>query len=220
MLDPSTVHTRTTTQHAVSPTLGLKLTEDATLGVAGSVWDGGKELACEMVGPARCGPCAGQRVVELGAGPGIAGIAAACCGAQVVLTDLGFCVELMQENIELNRGLISMSGGSATAMALDWNEDLPTSVGTFDLILGADVSYNLEFALPLLRTIKALARGARTSVVFAHKPRNAFAGKAGVCDAAGDFPFFAEPGWPETLELQRRIETSWPGLYLYHFRVR
>ena len=115
MLDPSTVHNRTTTQHAVSPTLVLKLTEDATLGVAGSVWDGGKELACEMVGPARCGPCAGQRVVELGAGPGIAGIAAACCGAQVVLTDLGFCVELMQENIELNRGLISMSGGSATA---------------------------------------------------------------------------------------------------------
>ena len=215
------VEQRRTSPHAVSQTLLLTVTEDATLGVAGSVWDGGKELACELVDAARIGNCAGQRVIELGAGPGIAGIAAACNGAQVIVTDLDFCVQLMQENIRHNQALINQSGGSASAMALDWNDPVPASIRDrpFDFVLGADVSYNLEFAFPLLKTIRSLTR-AGSNVVFAHKPRNAFAGKAGALDAAGDFPFLAEAGWLDTLELLQRIDTSWPGLYLYHFRVR
>lgn len=34
------------------------------------------------------GELAGKRALELGAGTGIVGIAAACCGAHVLLTDL------------------------------------------------------------------------------------------------------------------------------------
>jgi predicted nicotinamide N-methyase len=217
---PVMMQQRCTSLHRITQELSLMLTEDPTLGVAGSVWDGGTELACELASGKNIGICKGQRVLELGAGVGVAGIAAAVVGANVVLTDLDVCVAVMQENIAHNQALIQSSGGSAEALALDWNHPPPESiVGKFDIILGADVSYHLEFAPPILRTIRALAR-VGTNIVFAHKPRNKMDGRAGEFDAAGDFPFMAETGWAETLEVVKRAETSWPGLYIYHLRVK
>jgi predicted nicotinamide N-methyase len=217
---PVMMQQRCTKAHFISEALSLTLTEDPTLGVAGCVWDGGVELACELALGANIGLCKGQRVLELGAGVGVAGIAAACCGANVVLTDLEVCVAVLQENIIHNQELIKSTGGSAESLTLDWNCAPPASItGAFDYILGADVSYHLEFAAPILRTVRALAR-VGTNIVFAHKPRNSMAGKAGDFDAVGDFPFMAEAGWAEALAVVQRIETSWPGLYLYHFQVK
>lgn len=41
-------------------------------------------------------------VIELGSGPGLAGLLAAKCGAQVVITDKAVVLPLIEENIRLN----------------------------------------------------------------------------------------------------------------------
>lgn len=67
------------------------------------------------------------RVIELGAGTGIAGIAASLLGAaHVVVTDLPHVVPLIQTNIDLNVSpsfLPSSSSPACTARAYAWGED-------------------------------------------------------------------------------------------------
>lgn len=63
----------------------------------------------------------GAHVLELGAGTGIAGIAAAACGAHVLLTDLPAAQSLLQANILRNQAHIQEAGGSAAAAVLDWD---------------------------------------------------------------------------------------------------
>ena len=66
------------------------------------------------------------RVIELGAGTGIAGIAASLLGAShVVVTDLPYVVPLIQTNIDLNvpLSLPSSASSSCIARAYAWGED-------------------------------------------------------------------------------------------------
>ena len=82
---------------------------------------------------------AGKRVLDFGAGSGIAAISAALSGAREVValdTDPLAC-EAILANAELN--------GATIAVADDWN----VVQGDFDLILVADVLYDKE-NLPLL----------------------------------------------------------------------
>ena len=61
------------------------------------VWESGVALAEYMSCHMGAGELRGRRVLELGAGPGIAGIAAALCGARVTLTDRD--ISLLQQNV-------------------------------------------------------------------------------------------------------------------------
>lgn len=63
---------------------------------------------------------AGSRVLELGSGTGVVGIAAACLGAHVLATDLPDVLPLLRESIQLNEGLVAAAGGSVAAATLDW----------------------------------------------------------------------------------------------------
>eukprot|EP00941_MAST-03F_sp_MAST-3F-sp1_P003058 g3058.t1 len=90
----------------------------------------------------------GKRVLELGSGVGLLGIAAACLGADVVLTDLPDPsvgrLALLEENIKLNECAIASSGGSATVEGLDWcnrKDWAAVSARNFDVILCADLVY-------------------------------------------------------------------------------
>jgi hypothetical protein len=67
----------------------------------------------------------GAKVLELGSGTGIAGIAAAACGADVTLTDLLTAQPLLCANISQNQPLVRNAGGSATAAVLDWSSMQP-----------------------------------------------------------------------------------------------
>ena len=89
---------------------------------AGTVWGAGLALAhCFMEGSMP--GIAGKTAVELGAGTGIAGLAAAAAGAtSVILTDMPGNVERLESMIRTNAGVLAAGGATATAAALAWGD--------------------------------------------------------------------------------------------------
>ena len=69
----------------------------------------------------RKGMC-GLRVVELGAGTGLAGILAASLGADVLLTDLPHVLPNLQGNAAVNREAVVCGGGWVRVEVLRWGE--------------------------------------------------------------------------------------------------
>lgn len=96
------------------------------------LWDSAPVLADALAG---FGDLTGKRVLELGAGVGLAGLAARHLGAEVVQTDHSAeALELACANAALN-GI----GGIAQELA-DWSQWTPS--GRFDLVLGSDILYD------------------------------------------------------------------------------
>eukprot|EP00058_Branchiostoma_floridae_P019166 XP_002604655.1 hypothetical protein BRAFLDRAFT_126793 [Branchiostoma floridae] len=107
-------------------------------------------------------------IIELGSGPGLAGIAAAkLCGqpSKVFMTDHNENVlELLQENIDSN---FEEGEDRPTCEFLDWNtgvERFKKRYGTFDVVLGADIVYSERTILPMLSTARALLAEKPSSV--------------------------------------------------------
>ena len=97
------------------------------------------------------------RLLELGAGTGLVGIAgAAVFPADVDLTDLPDICENLAYNALRNQELITSHGGSLRTLPLDWS-DLPSSTFVqgkqYDLILAADPMYSPEHPIMLANTI-------------------------------------------------------------------
>jgi predicted nicotinamide N-methyase len=114
-----------------------------------------------------------MRVLELGAGVGLVGLAAAVLGSpHVVLTDMRNIVPLLQRNAELNA---AACGDNAVVVCrdLDWTDDpLPDLGSEFDLIVAADCIYVHS---PLAALVAVLERYSKphTTILFtyeAHDP--------------------------------------------------
>ena len=57
---------------------------------------------------------------------------------------------------------------------LDWDDELPSSIGNVDLVLAADCTYNPDSSPALVKTIARLAKPpSNTSVIIAMKVRHA-----------------------------------------------
>ncbi|CAJ1442356.1 unnamed protein product [Effrenium voratum] len=139
--------------------------------VGSSAWPSGFLLAQALAeGLAGLPSVGGRRVAELGAGPGLPGLAAAKLGAtQVLLTDYDELVPLLQRNI-LHNGL-----SNCHAEAFDWQlaagSDLATRDGVpLDIILAADVVY-FEEQDPLVDALKELMVPEHTVLVLAYRER-------------------------------------------------
>uniref|UniRef100_A0A7S4B360 Calmodulin-lysine N-methyltransferase n=1 Tax=Chrysotila carterae TaxID=13221 RepID=A0A7S4B360_CHRCT len=118
-----------------------------------SIWGGGLVLAREMEEMGR-DFWAGKRVLELGTGTGLGGITAAKLGAaQVVATDRDEAVlQLASRNARENLGA---RASSFRAAPLEWGTDAPLlRDDKFDVLIGADLTYNREGWTPLLKTVK------------------------------------------------------------------
>lgn len=101
---------------------------------------------------------AATSVAEIGAGTGSIGLTAWRRGcARVTLTDLEEMIPILNANIVHNEGCESVS-----AIALDWTdggesaEVVFQSRGPFDLIVGAEVTYDSKLHGPLLDTLEIL----------------------------------------------------------------
>lgn len=112
----------------------------------------------------------GKRVLELGAGTGIVGIALASLGADVIVTDLQAMVPLIQSNIVKN-GVES----TAKAAELRWGDEgqLAALHPPFDLIVCCDVLAKCysESLVSLIETLLH-ACGESSRVIIAHELRD------------------------------------------------
>ncbi|GJN22562.1 hypothetical protein PR202_gb10140 [Eleusine coracana subsp. coracana] len=89
----------------------------------------------------------GKRVIELGAGCGLAGFGMALLGCDVITTDQVEVLPLLMRNVERNKSWISQSNsdsgslGSMTVAELDWGNKahIKAVAPPFDYIIGTDV---------------------------------------------------------------------------------
>lgn len=108
----------------------------------------------------------GKRVVELGCGLGLPSITVLDRGAEVIATDhyesaLAFAVHNARAN----------TGREPRTVPLDWRHPELDGLGTFDLVLGADVLYEALNGLALVDLVpRLLAPGGE--VVFADPNRD------------------------------------------------
>lgn len=102
----------------------------------------------------------GLRILELGAGTGLAGIVAATLlesTASVHLTDLDNIVPNLQHNVTQNEHLWSASV-DVQAFALDWTTINVQEQAHYDLVLAADVLYAPEHANLVANVVAQLLR--------------------------------------------------------------
>nr|ACG46925.1 tumor-related protein [Zea mays] len=121
----------------------------------------------------------GKRVIELGAGCGLAGFGMALLGGDVTTTDQAEVLPLLMRNVERNRSWISQSNpdsdsvGSITVAELDWGnkEHIKAVEPPFDYIVGTDVVYSEHLLQPLMETITALS-GPKTKILLGYEIRS------------------------------------------------
>lgn len=112
----------------------------------------------------------GTTILEVGAGTGLVGLAAAAAyGAHVILTDLPDIVPNLERNAQENAALLSHYGGKVNTAVLDWTEpaSFPTEANTFALILAADPIYSPDHPRLIVQTIEhhlSLSNNARVVV--------------------------------------------------------
>ncbi|OAQ98935.1 hypothetical protein LLEC1_05377 [Akanthomyces lecanii] len=126
----------------------LRLREDLRSGCGGQTWPAGIVLGKHMLRYHR-DELQDARILELGAGGGLVGLAVALgCGVEsrLMLTDQNEMLELMKHNIDLNQ-----IENKATASILNWGEPLPQEVVEYkpNVILAGECVY-FEPAFPLL----------------------------------------------------------------------
>jgi len=111
------------------------------------------------------GDIKGKRILELGSGTGLVGIIAAKLGAKVTMTDGSEAViERLQDNAGRN-------GLAIETKALWWGEDDQLLNREWDLIVGADITYDEEVCGSLAQTYAAVVnRG--TAAILAATVRN------------------------------------------------
>jgi predicted nicotinamide N-methyase len=113
-----------------------------------SLWPASLALADYVLSAPR--PLEGCRVLELGCGAGLSGIAAGLRGAEVTVTDV------MPEALELAEANWARNGVEPAAVeSLDWCA--PVEEADYDVVLGADILYDPKHHAALLNTLQRVA---------------------------------------------------------------
>jgi predicted nicotinamide N-methyase len=120
----------------------------------------------------------GARVLDVGAGTGIFGLAVAAAGARAVLTDYEpRVIQQLQANADANGALLS---DRVRCQRLDWCNPADSAPGSavfadavaFDLVVAADLLYNdTEHSWPELVTTLAALAGPGTDVLVGYEVR-------------------------------------------------
>ncbi|CAM9107865.1 unnamed protein product [Discosporangium mesarthrocarpum] len=110
----------------------------------------------------------GKRVLELGSGTGLVGLASAMFGPplEVVITDLASHVEICRQNVAENTRLF-LDKNRVRVEEYDWGNSVPVSLGRvpFDVIIGTDLAYFTHLHQPLIKALKGTA-GPSTLIIL------------------------------------------------------
>lgn len=134
-------------------------------GIGAVVWNCGRTLCSLMHRLPECRDgrfAPGLRILELGCGTGVVGLACALRGASVTMTDLPENLDLARANAEANK----VSSG-VVVQALSWGS--PTT-STFDVVIGSDCLYDADVLPALLKTLIAVTHS-KSVVYLAYKRR-------------------------------------------------
>ncbi|KAJ7873281.1 putative methyltransferase-domain-containing protein [Mycena olivaceomarginata] len=145
-------------------TITVDLILDASPGCGGVAWPAGEVLSQYIV---QRGPQSlrGKNVLELGSGTGLVGLVAAMLGGTVYLTDQAPLLNIMRENVQVNK-----LSHLCVVEELNWGEPIPADIPRPDVILAADCVY-FEPAFPLLVQTLCDLVGEDTEVLFCYKKR-------------------------------------------------
>ncbi|XP_020260486.1 calmodulin-lysine N-methyltransferase isoform X1 [Asparagus officinalis] len=114
-----------------------------------------------------------KRVLELGSGYGLAGLAiAASTDANEVMISDGNpqVVDYIQRNINFNVGIFGNS--KVNSMLLHWNQNQATDfLNSFDIIVASDCTFFKEFHESLAHTVKSLLKYSETSEAIFFSPK-------------------------------------------------
>ena len=183
------------------------------LGTGSTVWRGGDVLARALAqDPSLRALVEGKRVLELGSGTGVAGLACAALGARAVrLTDLPERLDLLRRNATRNRG--HTVGCDVAARPLAWGDRfgaLALAADGVDVVVAADVCYRADAVAPLAASIACLMERAALGIVACerHEPV-AYAALKATLAATLDVATHASSGdgRVEILLLRRRAAT-------------
>lgn len=109
------------------------------------------------------------RVLELGSGTGLVGLAAAALWrTDVVLTDLPVIVPNLEDNARANQDVVEARGGHVSVEELDWADVAPRE-RAFDVVLAVDPLYSTEhpgLLAPAIDGCLSYKAGARVIVGF------------------------------------------------------
>ncbi|KAI9295378.1 hypothetical protein K502DRAFT_349041 [Neoconidiobolus thromboides FSU 785] len=147
-----------------------------TEATANTVWDGcivlSKYLEYQVEEGNLC--LKNLRILELGSGQGILGLACAHLLAKVVFSDVQFALNKLKLNIKQNEMIQS---NIEAIIELDWLKGIKdkkvdnTLLKKFDLIVAADVIWVDELVVPLCRVIDDLLYPDENSMLLCYQPR-------------------------------------------------
>ncbi|XP_071942800.1 protein N-lysine methyltransferase METTL21A-like [Antedon mediterranea] len=125
------------------------------LGVAAVVWDTAIVLSEYLERKVDAGELKlnAKRLLELGAGTGLAGMVAALLGAKATLTDRSEVIGSLIKNVTIN---FKDDQSNIVVKELEWGRNLDSFSETYDFIIGADIIYIKESFAVLLKTLTQL----------------------------------------------------------------
>jgi len=128
-------------------------------GTAWCVWDGSIVLVryLEAVADVICADKSVPRILELGAGTGLAGICTAVLlpRALVCLTDLQEVLDSLNRNVYANASLV---GDRVSVTACDWTRPSEGVLGApWDLVIATDVVWLEDLVEPFINTLDAIS---------------------------------------------------------------
>lgn len=150
----------------------IRLHEDLSKGCGGQIWSAGELLTKYILRRYRgTDKLRSKRIVELGAGGGLTGLAVATgCDlgdSELFITDMNAMIDLIHKNVQLN-GLEKQ----VKVQLLDWKDPIPDIIAEkpVDIILAADCVY-YEPVFPFLEKTLINLVNNNTIVFFCFKKR-------------------------------------------------
>ena len=154
----------------------IKVAASWRVGIGGKTWSTGalacKHLAAHAERYKQLAPARQLRVLELGAGTGVAGLfAAKCLEARVVLTDAEDHLDLLRDNVRRNN-----LGERVSVQLFDWKDETSWDLSSApDLILCTDNAYHPSLYEPLAAALERCLSGGAKGLFGVTKTDTSFA---------------------------------------------